>query len=765
MGQIGRAAFQLVDSPAEDHLAGERIIIKTLAKRGTESLEIPARADHRNLIGVGRCQGGRHLRDQNRGGPAVERARHPSRKIAEIIGSGRCIGGLIADDHRWSEAVKYQLGRGPAEHAGQAGALRVVLLVFAARIGEGFAALEHRIIVSPIRVIAHGLGQRVRRFQEPRQRHRARRMFRQPGDRGAVALAVNPRIIGVIPEARCQRIPEAIEELAAARHHPWRVVFVVPEGAHIRLAGSRQDVATHVSGHGRTRRHQLERIRLGHQRAGKTDIGEGIGRVRRLGHWRTGGIHRLVGRRIERRKRRGASAGGHHLVGTHFRQTGREVGVLRQHPGVRGVSPGRNPVGPVERILQGEHRALTDGERRVASPGGLVGGGYQRVLFIRIVAGQIGVRLLIDRQIAVEFGIKHPLLGTRLADSFAAELAGNVDLAGGLGRGIVHRIVVGQEVWPGRIRVQGAVRIRGQGAAYQTRVFVIADLQAAVIRGEQAGPVHRIDGAPGAHGGQRPVVDAGIVVGDRIDDRASAEAGLVESAIAGAGDPRCHRGGGGPLIGAVVQRLVHGVGHDHAHRYPLCGEVAGGDGLCCVVPAAVGIDQHRTQPPFGFGEILGGVVDGGGFPLGERHAQEVPVVAGIAVKGRRKRLVGIGRNQIVVMRRRGGWKIAAGAGKKDSVRIIRGGADAGAVRIFPVRQRLGDVREIRGDLDGVDIAVGVRPRQGVNPGLQGIPFLADIIPLPRVSLAASRLRVNCRIRFEHGTRAGHRHRQRRAVSR
>ena len=401
MGQIGRAAFQLVDSPAEDHLAGERIEIETLAKRGIECLEIPTSADHRNLVGIGRSQGGGHFRDGNRGGPGVERARHPGRKIGEIIGSVRHIRRLAADDHRWGEAVKYQLGRGPAEHARQAGALRVVLLVFAARIGERLAALEHRIVVSPIRVIAHGLGQRFRRFQKPGQRHhRAIRMFRQPGDRGAVALAVNPGFVGVIPEARCQRIPEAIEEFAVARHHPRHVVFIVPEGAHIRLAGSRQDVATLVKGHGRTRRHQTERIGLGHQRAGKTDIGEGIDRVQRLGHRGTSGIHRLVGRRVERRKRRGTGAGGQHLIGAHFLQAAREVHVLRQHPGVRGVSPGRNPVGAVERILQGEHRALTDGEGGIAGPGGLVGGGDQRVLFVRIVAGQTEVRLLIDRQIA-----------------------------------------------------------------------------------------------------------------------------------------------------------------------------------------------------------------------------------------------------------------------------------------------------------------------------------------------------------------------------
>ena len=589
----GVAALEAVDRAAEHEFGLQRVIVKAPTEGTAEFLEKPARAAHRDLVRMGGAEIVGHLLLGVIHRNDVQQAHEAGVEFLEV---------LISDGHVRRGGVEGNLARGPIDHGGQAGRGGVVGLVFAPSVSQSLSALEHGIVFFPVGAVVDGPGFEAA-IGEFGERIILTGIRRQPADRSAIGLGL--RAFSQ-PEALGQRIPEAIFEaarnaifrtvLGIACHHPRHLVLVVPE--RLLLDILRINLKLHVFSlalvEDADAHRQVQRIDRRDEVAGKCHRGEFIARILRLRHRVALLVHREMRPGIPRRKllrarqRRPSgqveAARLPHPVGDHAGLASGRVGVLAQHERRRSIFIGFAGFRPVDPLLQREEGVLADVGGLVTSHGGEVRWRHECVLFVRIEARQLVVRLVIDSETRIEGRVENELwLGITkgLVDALAAELARDVDRGDGIViiRGEFHLIVVGQQVRPAHRRVEQTGRI---GA----RVFVVADAQPLII-GEEPTPVHRVDRPPLPDRGAA-VVEGGVVVGDLVDDVARAETG----GVVGTADARGHG-----LGRAVILTGFGGERTDHAHGDLLAVQVAGGR----TGGRAVAEDEHGP----GVGRVLG----------------------------------------------------------------------------------------------------------------------------------------------------------------
>ena len=266
----------------------------------------------------------------------------------------------------------------------------------------------------------------------------------------------------------------------------------------------------------------------------------------------------------------------------------------------------------VEPILQGEGRVLVPVELRVTRQLRLDRRSDQRVLLVRVVAGRAGaVRLVVDREIGVNGRIKDELVSGVRVHTLATEPARDVDplvlvLAD---QGECDVVVIEREPRPGDVRVQ----CRG-GGLVPGRVLVVGDDQLAGA-GEESVRVHREDVSPRPDCGGT-VVEAGIVVRDRVDDEPGTKPRRVELAVET----------GGHLGRTVVRLQYQDIGGGSGASVCMadgdvsrCGSpVLGNDVRCCGSDRRIETDGEQELAAAGTvgghrgaraGRIEGGVPD------------------------------------------------------------------------------------------------------------------------------------------------------------
>ena len=234
------------------------------------------------------------------------------------------------------------------------------------------------------------------------------------------------------------------------------------------------------------------------------------------------------------------------------------------------------------------------------------------MFLVGIEARQGAVGLLVNGEVAHLGRVIDWLDLAILGDALAAQLASDVDGAGGVFGWEIHVVIVGHHIGPADGRM---VQADGIGPW----VFVVADAEALVFL-KETGPVHG-ENRPPFSNRCRAVVEGGVVVGNFIDDVARAVAGGVRLATnAGGHDLRWTV----VLMGFWIQR------GDHANGDFFPAQVPAGR------PGAGAVAEHEHGPPVRSGLSEAGnradLVHLGGVLLGEGLPEEIPAVSGRGIQ-------------------------------------------------------------------------------------------------------------------------------------
>ena len=273
-------------------------------------------------------------------------------------------------------------------------------------------------------------------------------------------------------------------------------------------------------------------------------------------------------------------------------------------------------------------------------------------------------------------------------------------------------------------------------ALFERWIFIIADLQLAIVLPVETGPIDRVNGAPCSDRRRSAAVDPRVIIRNLVDDITRAEARLIPSGLAATRDPRRHGGVGTGLILAAGQRGVDGVRHDHPHDDRFLGKVPSGNGAGL---RAERINQHRTNPSRRLGENSSIGVDRGRGRFRISEPQKCPAIAIATVEISRKGLFGVGGNEVPVVGAGRCWKLSRRATKRLITAVIARGTGAAPLLIFQILDGNGGGRKRSRDFDHMGISIIVVPNEIEDAWLERIPFFTDAIPL--VALAGSTGRI------------------------
>ena len=358
------------------------------------------------------------------------------------------------------------------------------------------------------------------------------------------------------------------------------------------------------------------------------------------------------------------------------------------------------------------------------------------MFLVGIEPGQIAVGLAVNHQVSILRRIVNRLSDPSHArlighDSFTADLAGNIDDTRGVSIRVIDGVITGQKPRPRTIRMLGDSR-----ALDERWIFIIADLQLAIVLPVETGPIDWINGAPCSDRRRSAAVDPWVIIRNLVDDITRAEARLIPSGLAAAGDARRHGGVGAGLILAAGQRGVDGVRHDHPHDDRFLGKVPSGNGAGL---RAERINQHRTNPSRRLGENASIGVDRGRGRFRISEPQKCPAIAIATVEISRKGLFGVGGNEVPVVGAGRSWKLSRRATKRLITAVITRGTGAAPLLIFQILDGNGGGRKRSRDFDHMGISIIVVPNEIEDAWLERIPFFTDAIPL--VALAGSTGRI------------------------